>query len=255
MKQLAATLLGLIISATLNADIEITMTDASGRISTVSSNGEKARMQDGRDPTYMLLYLQSGNMEAVDTSRQEITELSDMHQVPAMMPGTAAASAIKVKLVDRGKGPAVAGYSTRKYDIDANGRHCGSILGSQKVYRMQGVREIFEVFSNLQRQSSRIAGGFRAMLDECVQADQQLAEHYDTIGAPLRVVDETGRLENEVTGINTRASKPSGYYDAPAGFRRTNMQQQMQQQPGMPPDALKSLEEAQKLLQQQFPQN
>lgn len=282
MKRLLVTLLATTLSGGLLADIEITIRDQYGRTSTISSNGQAARMNNDREPGYMLIDFASNSMKSVDTQRREIMDLSGMADMPPM-PGAGAATPIQVRVNDQGAGPHIAGHATQKFAINANGKNCGTVFGSKMVMNLPGVSDIFEVFSTMQKQTQRMGGGFRSMLDECQQADLQMADHYRTVGAPLRVLDQHGQLESEVTRINTNASKPVGYYDAPPNYRVNNVQQQMQQarqqrhkmmqqmqnnglpdmdqimqqmqqQPGMPPDAMERMRKMQEMLKQQFPQ-
>lgn len=277
MKLVITSLLMVCVFTQAQADTQITVRDKSGSTSTFSSNGKSARMDDNQRPGYVLINFDKNQFNMIDPERREIMEMSTM-------PGNKSkvkTENVTVRLINKGSGPLIAGYKTRKYLIQANGKNCGTVYGSRKVLALKGIEDIFNALSQLQRQSQTMAGAFRGSRDDCEQADLQMSDSIKTTGAPLRMLDQHGQLENEVTSINTRASHPAAFYQPPAGYRVTNMQQQMdqtrqqnqqmmqqmqqnmpdmnklmqqmQQQQGMPPEAMERMKKMQEMFQQQMP--
>jgi hypothetical protein len=259
------------------ADIQIKTRSPMGGDSTITSNGKVARMDGGGQPGYMLLDLQSGAMRMVDDQRRSVMEMG----MPASGSGTAVGSAVDVDIADRGAGPSIAGYATRRFDIKANGRLCVSAFGSTKLMKVDGVEALFNALTRIQQQAENMMGAFRGQRDPCEIADLKMAEAYKRIGAPMRVIDASGQLDSEVVSVDRNVSKPAEFYATPANYQVTNMQQQMnqardqqqqmmrqmqqsmpdmqrmmqqmQQQGGMPPEAMEQMRKMQEMMQQRMP--
>lgn len=197
-------------------------------------------------------------------------------------PTAAAQLGLDIKLLNKGKGPTIAGFKTQVYSLQVNGKNCGTIFGSKKLLNKKGIKEIFSALSQLQNQTQNMMGAYRGMMGECEQAELQMSNSYNTTGAPMRLLDQQGQLESEVRKINDNAKTPASYYKIPATYRVTNMQekmnqarqqnertrqqmqdnmpdmnklmQQMQQQQGMPPEALERMKKMQDMFKQQSQQ-
>ncbi len=208
----------------LFADLRVTLKSGGGQISTITTNGQKARMDDPQDPSYVVANYASGQFNVVNLQEQEVLVMSS-----ADMPVTSevSASSVDIRLEKRSKGPTIAGYKTREYALTANGRHCATIFGSKKMLKKAGISGLFEFMGRMQQQSHKMMGAYRGTMDVCTQATQQLSQSYQTTGAPLRLLDETGKLESEVIKIKTDEKTKPGYYSIPAGFNVIIMKDKM----------------------------
>ncbi|MFT5657095.1 MAG: hypothetical protein ACI9KN_000367 [Gammaproteobacteria bacterium] len=209
----------------VQADLQIEIRDGDGRNSTVSSNGKQARMSDARESTYLVIDYSSGLFSLVDPQRRQVMQAS-----AASFAGLAdAGNKVKINLINQGPGPQIAGFATQKFSLSANDKHCTTLFGSKAVLEKKGLSELMDVMNRFQQQSQRMMGGFRNTKNICTQAQLQMAETYQTTGAPLRILDEHGQLESEVTGIDSNKSVSSDYYDIPANFDVVNIGDQMKQ--------------------------
>jgi len=260
------------------ADIEITTRSPEGGVSTLISNGKTARMEGGGQPGFVLIDLTNGNMKMVDDRRRSVMEMG----APDMsLPGAGAPSMVQTELKDKGPGPKIAGYSTRRYEITANGRVCSTVYGSKAVLELTGVEEIFTALNKMQQQTQNMMGAFAGQRDTCEQADMQMSKQYHRTGAPMRMIDANGRLDSEVVSIRKNVTKPASFYATPTNYQVTNMQdevndmhqqqqqvmqqmqqsmpdmqrmmQQMQQQGGMPPEAMEQIRKMQEMMQHRMP--
>jgi len=260
----------------LQADLQMVTRDKSGHNSTFTSNGKQARIDDNQNPGYILIDQQNNRIGMVDPQRREVLDMgpiNDGQTVPMN-------SGLSIKLEKQGNGPKIAGYKTKKFDIQVNGRHCGTVYGSRKAMKNKGIEQIFKAMATLQQQSSSLNQGFRSLMDgrndECDRAELEMNKHFKTSGVPMRILDRNSQLQSEVIKFNTKTKLPPDYYTIPKDFKVTNMQQKMneaqqqmqqhmpdmnqlmqqmqQDQQGLPPEAMEQMKKMQDLFKQQFQQ-
>jgi len=206
------------------ADVQITIKGDKGRNSTFSSDGKMARIEDKQMPGYVIIDHASGDFYMVDPQRGEIMKTS-------MGKGGVAAndSKITVKLKDKGGGPKIAGYSTRKYELIANGESCGTIYASRKLLKNNNVRAIFDSMRSMQQHTRSMRGGMSGMMSVCDQANMQQADVIESSGVPMRMIDQNGKLESEVLAVDTNKKFAGNHYALPADMKVVDMSDKMNQ--------------------------
>lgn len=224
MKKLLITCLSLLLASNALADVQFTIRDGEGRTSTFSSNGKMARIEDKQMPGYVIIDHASGEFNMVDTERGEIMKTS-------MGKGGVVAndSKISVKLKDKGGGPKIAGYSTRKYELIANGESCGTIYASRKLLKNKNVRAIFESMRSMQQHTRSMRGGMSGMMSVCDQANMQQADVIESSGVPMRMIDQNGKLESEVLAVDTNKKFAASHYALPSRMKVVDMSDKMNQ--------------------------
>lgn len=278
---ISLTLAGLFLLSSVFADIRVDINNGKGGNSSFSSNGKVVRMDDADQPGYMLIDLKTSQFKMVDTTSREVIDMSGM--MPPMsgaMPPSV--PAVTINLKNTGSGPDIAGYPTQRYLVIANGTNCGTIFGSKKALQEKGMQSLLDAMKQLSQQANKMSRQFRTMRSVCEQADFENASTFQKTGAPMRIVDENGQIDSEVSKIDSNAQHPAGHYDTPKGFRVTSMQgkmnqamqqnqrmqrqmpqgmpdmnqimQQMQQGGGMPPEAMERIKQMQQMFKQQYPQ-
>ncbi|MCP4979993.1 MAG: hypothetical protein GY935_05800 [Gammaproteobacteria bacterium] len=224
MKLLLSVLLSLAFSSSVQADLQMLVKDASGRTSTFSSNGQKARIDDKKMQGYVIVDYSSRELFMIDAKRNQIlrtsTEESDEGE---------AGTALSVSLKDKGGGQKIAGFLTRKYELIADGESCGHVYASKELLRNKDVRGIFEAMRGLQRFSRSLTSGLGDLLPLCQRAVMQMSEAIETRGAPLRVNDNKGKLVSVVQSIDTDKKLAGNHYDLPDGMAVVDMGEQMNQ--------------------------
>ena len=213
------------ISAT-QADTQITINDIRGGESKMSSNGKKARIDSQGDSTYSIVNFKSDEFFVVDPQRKEVMNM-DMSKMSESADASTPTSQVVIKLNKKGKGPKVAGYKTKEYELTANNQHCGTIFGSKKLLKKKGVSELFDFMNRMRLQSMKMMGAFRGNMDVCEQARQDVTLSFKKTGAPLRMLDAQGNVESEVTKVKTGKDIDSAYYDVPAGYKVVSVADQM----------------------------
>jgi hypothetical protein len=213
-----------LVSGTALADVQITIKGDKGRTSTFSSDGKMARIEDKQMPGYVIIDHASGDFYMVDTQRGEIMKTS-------MGKGGVVAndSKISVKLKDKGDGPKIAGYSTRKYELIANGESCGTIYASRKLLKNKNVHALFESMRSMQQHTRSMRGGMSGMMSVCDQANMQQADVIESSGVPMRMIDQNGKLESEVLAVDTNKKFAASHYALPSGMKVIDMSDKMNQ--------------------------
>ncbi len=242
MKKYFTILIALLFSAGASADLQLVIDDFTGG-STVSSNGQKARIDARGTPGFVIIDYASGEIFMVDPSRKEVmrTNVSD--------PGEAEAD-IVVSLKDKGGGQKIAGFNTRKYRIMAGGQKCGTVHASKKMFDYEGVMGMFESMRNLQRATRGMMSGMTGMLTVCQRAGMQMSEVMESVGAPMKMIDENGRVVSEVKSVDTAKNLPASHYDVPAGMKVVDMSEMAQRTMEQTQQALEEMPDMNELMQQ-----
>lgn len=192
------------------ADVQIRI-QSQHDTSTLSSNGERTRIDGGNMPGYVIVDHASGELLMVDPGRGQV-----MRSVIGADDG-AGSTLSDVRLEDRGKGPRIAGYATREFAYSANGKPCGTIFASRDLLDDRQIRAMFESMRAMQ-QRSRTTAGVAGFMDACQLGNLGLAGALESAGAPMRMIDAEGRVQSEVLSVDTRANPGSDYYEVPAGM-------------------------------------
>ena len=223
------------------ADVQLTMRDAGGRNTTMSSDGSRVRVDGTGMPGYMIIA--DGEVFMVDNTRQQIMR-GDFGA------SEAGAASLDIRLKDKGGGEKVAGYLTRKYEFSANGETCGTIYASKKLLQQDGVRAMFESMRGLQQHSRGYTSGFGAMMPLCQRANLELADALEAAGVPLRIVAADGVIVSEITAVDTRKKFPSSHYQLPAGMTVVDMNEQMNQAAEQTQQLLQNMPSMDEIMQQ-----
>ncbi len=212
------------ISQPLFADLRLQFKDQDGRLSTIISNGDQARIDNPGDPGYILIDLKSGAVSMVNPQQRQVMRMDTGAPAAPPLP-----QGVTVKVKKGKKGPRVAGYKTRKYHYSADGEKCGTIFGSKKMLEKKGVKQLFAAMNRMQNQARGMMAGFGSMLSACDQAQMEYSQHLETTGAPLRIVEADGRVASEVVSVNDKFKVAGNYYQLPVDFEQVSMQDQVNQ--------------------------
>lgn len=232
----------LLFSAGAGADLQLEIMDVSDS-STVSSNGQKARIDVNDTPGFVIVDYASGEIFMVDPGRNEVLRGN------VSSPGEVEQD-LGVSLEDKGGGQKIAGYDTRKYHLMTGGRQCGTVYTSEKLFEHAGVRGMFESMRNLKRATRNLMGSMGGMLSDCQRASMQMTEVMESAGAPMKILDENGRLVSEVLSVDTAKTLPADYYDLPSGMKVIDMKEMVQRTMEQIRQALEQVPEKDELMQQ-----
>lgn len=207
---LLCTLPGGALAATL-----IESRDGSGELTQMWIEGDMARFQQPGKEGHMLMDLRHGRLYGVDDVRKQAMEI-DLGNSTAQTE----AGKLDARLEDKGAGPEIAGYPTRRYLLTGAGEACGEYFLSKRALEHKDIR--------------RMADSFRNMPTDADASDAacDLAEHYAVtrfpeLGFPMRQVSSEG-IQHEIVRIQANAKAP-GSFSIPADYRRITMQQMMEE--------------------------
>ena len=245
MKRILLTAISLAFFTSLQADVLFTIKGYKGRISTFSSDGKMARIEDKQMPGHVIIDHQSGEFFMVDPKRKEI-----MRTVIGSGGVTDGSPALDIALKDKGDGQKIAGYPTRMYEMTANGEPCGTVYASRKLLQNKDVRAIFDSMRNMQQFSRSMRGGMSGMMTVCQQANMQLADVIESSGAPMKVIDGSGNLVSEVLAVDTNKTFPGNYYQLPAGMKVVDMSDRMNQATQQTQEMMENMPDMDELMKQ-----
>lgn len=259
-----------VIAATL---IEVTSED--GGQTQVMMDGNQSRIDMGEGQGYMLIDHKKQTMFAVIPEKKQILDMSG--DMPSM--GGRTAPKIKTELVSNGSGPTIAGYSTKKFTLKAEGKICGTLFGSKAAMETTGIARLFESMKAMAEKQRAAMGGYAAMIDVCTRANMDFSSQGIKVGVPMRMLDANGKITSEIKSIKMNASLPANAFTLPKGYetitmadqmkrarqglnqnmgqghgQMPDMQQmmkQMQQSGRMPPEAMEQMKRYQEMMQQQ----
>ncbi len=244
MKKTLIALISTFLSASALADVQLSIKDGSGGLSTISSDGMVVRIDDKKRPGYVIIDYAQKQLLMVDSGRGKVMVTNLDRKGPG------AAGEIKLRLKKLGGGQRIAGYNTKKYKLIADGQNCGTVYASKKLMRNSGVQAMFESMRSMQNMARGMAAKVGSMLSLCQRANMQLADVVETNGAPLKVLDDKGALISEVLSVDTDKQIPSSYYDVPAGMARVDMDKQLNQAMQQTQQMMENMPDMNEMMQQ-----
>jgi len=259
------------ISVPVTAATLIEIDSVEGGRTRVITDGSKARIDMSQDQGYVLIDYKTQSMHVVLPGEKQIMDMSG--EMPAMA-GKPPAD-VKVTVVPAGKGPEIAGYSTNKFTLKANGQNCGTIYGSLDAMKGSGIGKLLETMQKFEEKQRASMGSYADMMGPCERARMGMSDQAKTVGVPMREVDKKGNVDNEIIRIDTKAPLPANAFSLPGGYKTIvvadqmkqakkamtemnkhqpemeAMMKQMQQSGNIPPEAMEQMKRLQEMMKQQ----
>jgi len=205
--------LAFMLGATAYADTVIEFKNQNSK-SQFLTNGKMARINTRGTDEYMLVNFNKSTIFSISPEKKQIINVSDsIPSISGVKPPP-----IRLKLTPAGKGPAIAGYNTKKYRLAANGEYCGSIFASREALKGTAIEHMFDTMKAMADNHRQSLGGFAAVIPVCRLAQMELADKLREIGAPMRTLDQDGRIETEITMILKNAPVEAHNYAFPAKY-------------------------------------
>ncbi|TNF38802.1 MAG: hypothetical protein EP315_00665 [Gammaproteobacteria bacterium] len=219
--------------------------DASGEISRIYIEGNKARVEIPREKAYMVMDVQQQSMKMVSHQERTVMDMSDIFKNRQDAKGSSG-QRVDSYTDTKGLGPRIAGYETEEYEIRANGNYCGSVFVSVEAMKQADLKRFGTMMQKMSSAAkdninNMLGGHMNSFLSPCQVAAEKQMDRLMTLGIPMRVVDEKRQLESEIVRIEKNAKLPANAFDIPKDYRQTNpgqmmndaMQQMKQMQPQM----------------------
>lgn len=198
-------------------------------ISTILIEGNKARIETSGNNGFLVMDVANKSLKMVIHEFQAILDMSDVFTRPPARTTTADGDFIDTYTESKGLGPKIAGYETEEYEIFANDKYCGSAFVSIRAVQETGMRKFAGVLQNLsghiEHKMSSLSMPHQQSI--CEIATNKLTDQIQSIGFPLKSINQYKQLTNEITRINTRASLPANAFDIPAHYKLTTPSEMM----------------------------
>ncbi|MGB5455803.1 MAG: hypothetical protein WBO18_07500 [Gammaproteobacteria bacterium] len=215
---IAFTTLSFLLCATAHADTVIEFKNQNQK-SQFLTNGTMARLNTRGSDEYILVNFSNQSIYTVSPEKKQITNISDaLPSISGVQP-----QPIRLKLKPVGTGPAIAGYSTVKYRLSANGESCGAIFASKDALKGTAVEDLFDTMKAMADNHLRSLGGFAALIPVCQMAKIEMADKLQEVGVPMRTLDQEGRIETEITMILKNAQVGAENYAFPLKYQTISM--------------------------------
>ncbi len=245
MNRLLLFVVSILMAGSALAEVQLQIKDNEAELSTITSDGNKVRIESSEMPGFVIIDFSTGKLSMVNLERQEVINMD-----VAIDGGDATAGKVQISFKAKGRGPKIAGYSTKKYDYQADGTRCGSVYTSSKLLKNSAVRSMFDSMRQLQQQSRKMVGGMAGFLGPCEQADLELSDSLISRGAPMRMLDADGNLVSEVVSVDTDKTVPADYYQVPDGMKQVSMGEMMNQAQQQAQDVMQNMPNMDELMEQ-----
>jgi hypothetical protein len=231
------------------ADVQIKFKDVKGGTSTISSNGQKVRINDAQMSGYALVDSASGEFFMVDPKRKEI-----IRATPVEIAGVEEDERLSISLKPRGSGEEIAGYGTGRFDLISNGIQCGILNGSSELMQNPDLQNMFKAMQGMHKMMRSLMAGMAGLLTECQRATSRLSDLVDTAGFVMRVVDDKGKLLFEVLSVDSSIKLADDYYALPADMTVVDMNKKVGQALQKGQEIIQQVPDMDQMMQQ-FQQN
>jgi len=137
---------------------------------------------------------------------------------------------VKAELVNKGRGPDIAGYPTVKYQVKANGKVCSAIYFSQKAAEVPYLKAFIKAMFQMSKSRKPKLKGIP--LPPCIKAHEQLEAKLMKLGVPMKTVLKGGkrgeRVRDKITSIRTGVDIPDDTFSLP-GYKTMSEQEAMEE--------------------------
>lgn len=242
-----------LLSGGVSAGVLVDFRDRSGKDSQFVSDGGFGRLNLPGDQGYIILDYAAQSMKAVVPARKQVLDMSG--DMPSF--GGEAPEKTPVTVEPDGDGPEIAGYQTRRYKLLVNGKSCGTVFASQKALEDTGMDQMFRALQKIADQTAKTFAAVKAGMSECQKGMSNTFDHIETIGAPLRSVNNEGKVDVEVTDVKTDVELAADTFAVPSDYRvvsiagqlkkaEKQLQAKLQTLKDNLPETVRQLEELQK---------
>ncbi len=199
--------------------------DPSGKDGQFLSDGKMGRLNTKDGTTFVIVDYAKQSMKVVSAQHRQVLDMTDA--IASKGPAQPAADKPALSFETDGDGPVVAGYNTTQFKLLVNGQFCGTIFGSKQAMDDSGLDQMFTLLRKVAEQSAGAIAAAQSGANPCIRGKTDIFGQLSSIGAPLRTIDENGRIESEVTGIRKDVILPSDTFVIPSEYTVVSAAEQM----------------------------
>ena len=189
------------------------------------TNGSKARINARGTDDYMVVDFDTRTIYSVTPDKKQIANITE--SIPSMIP--IEPPRVRTDIKPAGEGPVIAGFSTQKFRLSANGEYCGMVFASKDALKGTTIENMFGTLKTMSDSHIKSLGAFAAIIPSCQMAMLRLTDKLPYIGAPMRVIDVEGKVDSEITRIIKNAGVESHNYTLPGNFKMASTGELLEQ--------------------------
>ncbi|BAP55956.1 hypothetical protein THII_1659 [Thioploca ingrica] len=198
---------------------------------------QQARIETSNPNFYTLIDLEKGKAYMVNTEEKQIMAMNivgTLPKPPQDMPPLPKLPDIKAELIEKGKGPEVAGYTTINYQVIAEGKVCSENYFSLEAVKVPYVKAFLDAM--YQMSSSRKPKGLP--VHPCQQAHDELEAQSMKLGVPMKSVikgsgEKGDKVKYEIIRIQTDVKIPEDTFTLPKKYQLKTEAQMLEEQQAM----------------------
>lgn len=181
-------------------------------------NENYVRIENSRqEAVYTLIDFKKNKMFTINTQQRQAVERSLQTDLlpPALGAKLPPAKPVgELKIIDKGKGPKVAGYATHHYQLTAEGKVCADNYLSAEVAKIADLKGFMQLMEKVSMPSEATV----TRLPPCLQAQIKLKTTLSKKGLPLKNLDEKGEVMSEIKSIKTEVTVPEDFFELPKDY-------------------------------------
>lgn len=214
-------------SSTLYGGTMIELRDRAGRGNQILADGNRIRVDPADRNSYVIIDHVTQSVKIVHPQRRTVLELSG--EIPAFGIGGSAAENTALTIEDDGDGPDIAGYETRQYRLSVNGEYCGIVFTSKEAFEDAELDRLVQTVRKVTGKAAQTLVSMQSGMTACQRAAANSLDHIADIGAPLRSLDQNGKVDFEVTRIQTHVELAPDTFGIPQGYKLVNAAEKIKQ--------------------------
>jgi hypothetical protein len=195
---------------------------------------QHARIETSNPNFYTLIDLGKKKAYMVNAERKELMVMAIVGtplQPPRDMPPPPKTSAVKAELIEKGKGPKIAGFTTVNYQVIADGKVCSENYFSSEAVKVPYVKAFIDAM--YQMSSSRKPQGLP--VHPCQQAHDELEAQSMKLGVPMKSIIKSGsekgdKVRYEIISIQTDVKVPADIFTLPKKYQLKTEAQMLEEQ-------------------------
>ncbi|MGH8558882.1 MAG: hypothetical protein ACRESZ_15805 [Methylococcales bacterium] len=198
-----------------------------GRDSQFFSDDRMARLDTTDRKTYIIMDYAKQSVKVVMPDRLEVLDMSG--EIPSLGFGGSAPDKTALRIEAEGDGPEIAGYRTQQYKLSRNGEFCGTVFASRQALEDTGTDQTFSILRKVADKLTNTIASLLFAINPCQRAMTNSLDKVTSIGAPLRGLDQNGKVDIEITRIQTNVGLPPDTFAIPNKYKVVTADQKMQQ--------------------------
>ncbi len=204
-----------------------------GNTEKIIMEGQQVRIETQNSNYYTLMYLAQSKTYMIEVKEKRIIEMDIVGKPPKLppnrhpMPKPPWGDSVNAELVEKGNGPNIAGYPTKRYQIKALGKACSDNYFSKEV---ASHIDAFLEASDKMINSRKIKGMF---VHPCQQAYDDLKAKMRKQGVSMKLVLKGGKKGDmvmyEITDIQTNVKVSAALFKLPMGYKTISEQKMIEE--------------------------